>query len=118
MSVFNAGRPVERAKLASGRFLAALQRANPEAVIVLEGYNDLLYADPARGIEAVEMGMSAVAAEARNHHARVFISTLSPTKPGRRHIPLGVIVSANDRLRVVAKGEGAYAHRRLQCAAA
>lgn len=108
VSVFNAGRPVEKAELAAGRFLAALNAANPQAVIVLEGYNDLLYADPAHGIEAVESGVSAVAAEARSHGVRVFISTLAPTKPGRRNIPLGVIASANDRLRVVARGEGAY----------
>jgi lysophospholipase L1-like esterase len=108
VSVFNAGRPVERAELASGRFRDAFNAASPDAVIVLEGYNDLLYADPAHGIDSVEAGVSAIAAEARGHHVRVFISTLAPTKPGRRNIPLGVIASANDRLRVVAKGEGAY----------
>jgi lysophospholipase L1-like esterase len=108
ISVFNAGRPVEKAQSASGRFVAAFNAASPQAVIVLEGYNDLLYADPVEGIPAMELGVSTIAAEARSRGARVFISTLSPTKPGRRNIPLGVIVTANDRLRVVARGEGAY----------
>ena len=107
VSVFNAGLPGEKAQFAGPRFGAAFRAANPDAVIVLEGYNDLLYADPVQGIQAAELGVSALAAEARNHGARVFISTLAPTKPGRRHIPLSVIVSANDRLRVVARGEGA-----------
>ena len=46
--------------------------------------------------------------DARNRGARVFICALTPTKPGRRNIPLSTIFAINERLRVVARGEGAY----------
>jgi lysophospholipase L1-like esterase len=48
-----------------------------------------------------------MAAEARHLGVRVFIALLTPTKPGRRNIPLATIQAENERLRVVARGEGA-----------
>ena len=47
-----------------------------------------------------------LAADARGRRMRVFIALLTPTKPGRRQIPLATIQAANDRLRAVARGEG------------
>lgn len=106
-SVFNGGLSAEKVAYADRRFPATFRAFSPDAVVLLEGFNDLLYVEAAAGIQAVELGMSVIAADARNRGARVFICTLSPTKPGRRHIPLGTIVAANDRLRAVARGEGA-----------
>jgi lysophospholipase L1-like esterase len=107
-AVFNAGLSGEKAAYGDRRLPFEIGKFNPDAVVLLEGYNDLLYADPAQGIQAAELGMSVLAAEARNRGTRVFICTLSPTKPGRRQIPLATIQAANDRLRAVARGEGAY----------
>jgi lysophospholipase L1-like esterase len=107
-AVFNAGLSGEKAAYGDRRLPFEISKYNPDAVVLLEGYNDLLYADPAEGIAAAELGVSVLAAEGRNRHTRVFICTLSPTKPGRRQIPLATIQAANDRLRVVARGEGAY----------
>jgi len=109
-AVFNGGLSGEHAAATSapGRLSFAYRSNSAEAVVLLEGYNDLLYAEPDAGIAAAERGVSVLAGEARGRGARVYIALLTPTKPGRRHIPLATIASANERLRVVARGEGAY----------
>jgi len=109
-TAFNGGLSGERTSATSvpGRLSFAYRSNKAEAVVLLEGYNDLLYAEPAAGIAAVEQGISVLAGEARGQGARVYIALLTPTKPGRRHIPLATVAAANDRLRVVARGEGAY----------
>jgi len=106
--VFNAGLSGEHA-LASNtlpRFTLASRSNNADAVVILEGFNDILYVDPAKGIADAEFGVSVLAADARGRRMRVFIALLTPTKPGRRQIPLATIQAANDRLRAVARGEG------------
>lgn len=106
--VFNAGLSGEKAAAADRRFAPTLGAFSPEAVVILEGSNDLLYADPAAGVDAVQFGVGVIAAEARNRRLRVFICALPPTKPGRRNIALGIVQAANDRLRNLARTEGAY----------
>ena len=106
--VFNAGLSGEKAVNADRRFAPTLGAYNPDAVILLEGANDLLYAEPSAGVESMVAGISVIAAEARNRKLRVFICTLTPTKPGRRNIALGIVAAANDRLRNIARSEGAY----------
>lgn len=109
IAVTNRGRPTERAELALSRFVSVFREDSPEAVVLLEGYNDLIFAETSvLGLQAAEQGVNALAAEARLRGARVFICTLSPTKPGRRQIPMSSIQAENDRLRVAARGEGAY----------
>jgi lysophospholipase L1-like esterase len=107
-AVFNAGLSGEHAFASNTlpRFTFASRVNNADAVVILEGFNDILYADPPRGIADAEFGVSVLAADARNRGMRVFIALLTPTKPGRRQIPLGVVQAANDRLRAVARGEG------------
>ena len=107
--VFNAGLSGEHA-LASKtlpRFTFESRLNNADAVVILEGFNDILYADPAKGIADAEFGVSVLAADARGRGMRAFIALLTPTKPGRRQIPLATVQAANDRLRAVARGEGA-----------
>jgi lysophospholipase L1-like esterase len=107
--VDNEGKPAERSERALGRFVDAFLAHSPQAVILLEGVNDITFAETTgAGIDVAEMGVSALAADARNRHARVFICTLPPTKRGRRQVPMSAIQAFNDRLRVVARGEGAY----------
>ena len=107
--VFNAGLSGEHA-LASKtlpRFTFESRLNNADAVVILEGFNDILYMDPAKGIADAEFGVSVLAADARSRGLRAFIALLTPTKPGRRQIPLATVQAANDRLRAVARGEGA-----------
>ena len=106
--VVNAGLSGEKAAAADRRFPSTFLAYSPDVVVLLEGANDLLYTDSAAGaIASMERGIGVIAADARNRRARIFIALLTPTKPGRRHIPLGIIAAANDRLRAVARGEGA-----------
>lgn len=108
--VINRGKSAEQADRALGRFADDLLATSPEAVILMEGINDIIQADTIGiGIDTAERGVSALAAHARNrHHLRVYICTLPPTKAGRRRVPLSTIQAFNERLRVVARGEGAY----------
>lgn len=108
IEVFNEGRPTERSELALSRFIGTFGLDRPDVVVLLEGYNDIIFAtDGALGIAAAERGVSALAADARNRGARVFVCTLTPGKAGRRQIAPSAILAANDRLRIVARGEGA-----------
>lgn len=107
--VVNEGKPAERAERALGRFVDAFRAHSPEAVILLEGVNDIIAADvTGEGITIAEAGLSALAAEARNRRARVFLCTLPPTRRGRRQVPMSAIQAFNDRVRAIARGEGAY----------
>ena len=107
--VFNAGLGGERAFGSNTlpRFGLAYRVNNADSVVILEGFNDILYKDPVQGIAEAEFGVRVLAASARGQGARVFIALLTPTKPGRRNIPLGIVGAANDRLREVARNEGA-----------
>jgi lysophospholipase L1-like esterase len=106
--VTNRGKSGERSDLALGRFVDSFRADSPQAVILLEGVNDIIFSENAGlGIDTAEKGVSALAADARNRNARVFIVNLPPTKRGRRQVPLSSIQAFNDRLRVVARGEGA-----------
>ena len=107
--VFNAGLSGEHAFGSNTlpRFGLAYRLNNADSVVLLEGFNDILYAEPNQGIAEAEFGVRVLAASARGQGARVFIALLTPTKPGRRMIPLGIVQAANDRLRQVARNEGA-----------
>lgn len=108
ITVVNRGKSAEQAERALGRFVDDFMQNSPEAVIILEGVNDIIAADTSGlGVDTAERGVSALAADARNRRARVFIVDLPPTKAGRRRVPLSTIQAFNDRLRNVARGEGA-----------
>lgn len=108
-TVVNRGKPAEQAARALGRFADDILSNSPEAVIILEGVNDIIVADTgAAGIDAAERGVSELAAHARNRRLRTFLVNLPPTKAGRRRVPISLITSFNERLRVIARGEGAY----------
>ena len=108
LTVINRGKSAEQSERALGRFVDSIKEFSPEAVIILEGVNDIIAAESAAlGIDTAERGVSALAADARNRHLRVYLVTLPPTKAGRRRVPLSTIQAFNDRLRVIARGEGA-----------
>ena len=107
ITVTNAGKGGEFAVEALPRFGGALRLVNSEAVIILEGINDLYRGTPPTNMDDALRGIGTLAAEARNRGVRVYIATLTPTRPGRRYVPIGTVQAANARLRDGARGEGA-----------
>jgi lysophospholipase L1-like esterase len=105
--VANYGLPGERAAVARSRFLSALSAVRPEAVLLMEGYNDIGGgADGAASTAANEIRL--MANEARLQGARVFIATLAPPIPGRqRSISEFFVLDYNNRMRDAASREGA-----------
>jgi len=107
IQVTNAGRSGEGATDGALRFPGVLSSSNADVVLLLEGYNDLsLYGR--RGINVGIAGLDAMAKEARNRGARVFIAALTPSRPGGVNtLDQELIVEYNDRVRTMAAGEGA-----------
>ena len=106
--ITNAGKGGELAIEALPRFSGALRVDNAEAVIILEGINDIYRGSLPDNLENALRGVGTLAAEARNRGVRVYIALLTPTRPGgRRYIPIGIVEAANARLRDAARGEGA-----------
>ena len=108
VTVFNRGLPGEQAWRALSRFIATFVADAPDVVVLHEGYNDYRVADTdVMGIENAVRGITELAGEARRRGARVFICTLAPGRPGRVQIPRSALEVINDRLRQVARSEGA-----------
>lgn len=108
ITVLNRGEIGEQAWRALSRFIAAFSADSPDVVVLLEGYNDFRAADDAvTGINNAAAGISELAGEARRRGARVFICTLTPSRPGRVSIPTSALEVINDRFRQIARGEGA-----------
>lgn len=108
ITVFNRGLPGEQASRALSRFIATFVADAPDVVVLQEGYNDYNQtASDVAGIEGAVRGITELAGEARRRGARVFICTLAPSRPGRVAIPMSALSFINDRLRAVARGEGA-----------
>ena len=108
ISVFNRGLGGEQAWRALSRFIATFVADAPDVVVLHEGYNDYLRAETgAIGIANIELGIRELAGEARRRGARVFICTLAPGRPGRGQIQTSALLDINDRLRTIARNEGA-----------
>jgi lysophospholipase L1-like esterase len=108
ITVFNRGLVGEQASRALSRFIAAFAADAPNVVVLQEGYNDFKVGDTdVIGIANAVAGISELAGEARRRGARVFICTLAPGRPGRAEIQRSTLEAINDRLRNVARGEGA-----------
>lgn len=107
ISVANYGLAGEKAINARNRFFEALNIVRPEAVLLMEGYNDIPGGnDGAASGAASEMRV--MAAEARLRGMRVFIATVAPPRPGgNRSIGQIYIDDYNNRMRALAASEGA-----------
>lgn len=104
--VANYGRGGEKAANARARFIDALNVVRPEAVLLLEGYNDIARGeDGAASTAASEIRN--MAAEARLRGMRVFIATPTPGRPGSKTIADILLLDYANRMRAVAGGEGA-----------
>ena len=108
ITVFNRGEPGEQAWRALSRLIATFVADAPDVVVLQEGYNDYRAADSdVVGIANAILGITELAGEARRRGARVFICTLSPSRPGPKAIPLSALEYINDRYRSIARSEGA-----------
>jgi lysophospholipase L1-like esterase len=106
IGVTNAGRSGEWATEGAKRFPDVMANQRPEAVVLLEGANDLAALGNA-GISPAVLAIEAMAKEARFRNARVFVATLPPPRPGPRALPQSLVQNYNGRLQSVARGEGA-----------
>ncbi|HEX5216979.1 MAG TPA: GDSL-type esterase/lipase family protein [Vicinamibacterales bacterium] len=110
ISVFNEGLGGEKVTdpLSYARFTAALQARRPEALLLLDGYNDLLNfgIDFANDVAFALRDFIRSAKSMGVQH--VFLSTLTPPGPtGPRRIPIAVIQEANFFIQQIAAQEGA-----------
>lgn len=107
IAVANYGVAGEKAINARDRFIAALNIVRPDAVLLMEGSNDI-----AKGEDGAASGAAQeirnMAAEARRRGMRVFIATIAPGRPGlSKTIAPFLITDYNNRMRTVAATEGA-----------
>jgi len=109
ITVFNRGLPGEQASRALSRFITTFIADAPDVVVLMEGYNDVKQnTNDVAGIANAVAGVTELAGEARRRGARVFICTLAPGRPGGRiEIMRSALDFINDRLRQVARSEGA-----------
>jgi lysophospholipase L1-like esterase len=107
IEVVNAGWPGEWAEDGAIRLPGMMSNARPEAVLLLEGMNELL-ALGAPGVPRAARAIDLMAKEIRGRGARAFLATLPPTRPlGPRAVPLELVQSLNAQIRSTASGEGA-----------
>jgi lysophospholipase L1-like esterase len=105
IEVINAGLSGEWAQDGVLRLPGVLTANRPEAVLILEGMNDIGASNgPANAGSAIEM----LAQIVRARGARLFLATLPPSRPGGvRSIPISLTTSVNARIRLIAASQGA-----------
>jgi lysophospholipase L1-like esterase len=106
LEMFNAGLSGEWAEDGVLRLPGVLANQRPQAVLLLEGANDLSAVGNA-GVQTAWRSIDAMAKEIRGRGARVFLATLPPSRPGLRAVPLTLIQTLNTNIRATARGEGA-----------
>jgi lysophospholipase L1-like esterase len=107
ITVPNEGKSGERAAEGVARLSAVLATHKPGALLLLHGYNDLLNDGLAAAIP-VASGLGDMVRLARaSGVAHVFVSTITPSRPGSRQIPQAVILETNFQIRQMAAVEGA-----------
>jgi lysophospholipase L1-like esterase len=105
MEVFNYGFGGEKVVNARNRFFSALSATLPDALLLMEGANDIpLGEDGAASSAAQEI--SVWVAEAKARGIRVFLATPTPGKPGSRQIQPILLVDYSDRMRRIAAVQG------------
>ncbi len=107
IEVINAGRSGEWAEDGARRLPGVLSTTRPEAVLLLQGLNDL-QALSAPGVPRAARAIELMAKEIRGRGLRPFLATLPPSRPQvPRAVPNELIQSLNAQIRTTAVGEGA-----------
>lgn len=107
IAVVNEGLGGERATESLPRLASALDRHRPQVLLLLNGYNDLLHdgEDAANDVgEAIRDSIRDARGAGVQH---VVVSTLPPSRPGKRQIATAVIEETNRFIRQVTAAEGA-----------
>jgi lysophospholipase L1-like esterase len=108
MRVINEGRGGERATEGVARLGALLPQHRPDAVLLLEGYNDLIH-DGAAAAGPIAEAMRQDIRLARGAGVRyIFLSQLTPPGVGKRMLPPNAIVQTNALIAQVAAAEGVF----------
>lgn len=92
------------------RLPTALSRDRPQAMLLLEGINDL-NGSGGDAISTVISGLRTMVRQGRGSGIPVFLSTILPERPGGSRAQPGAIVAippTNDQIRQLATAEGAY----------
>lgn len=107
IEVINSGVPGEGAEAGARRLPGVMANARPQVLLLLEGANELSAYGQA-GVNRAWMAIDTMAKEGRNRGARVFLATLTPSRPGGKNtLATQNILALNDRIRTTAAGEGA-----------
>lgn len=107
VSVLDEGIGGKRVDVALKRLPSVLSSDRPEALLLLEGVNDL-NAFGAVAIPAVVSGLQAMVRDGRARGVPVFLGTLLPQRPrGSRAFAPTLIEPANQQIRAMASAEGA-----------
>jgi lysophospholipase L1-like esterase len=105
--VSNQGVGGEHAADGASRFVRTIRNENPDAVLLLEGVNDIS-ALGERGASLALAAMDTMCKEARNRRVAVFLATLPPERDGSvRALSRSILDRYNEDLRRLARGEGA-----------
>jgi lysophospholipase L1-like esterase len=106
--VVNEGNPGELASLEGiQRFRSVLLRHRPEIVLIMEGTNDLGFAQ--NGSNVAINALRAMIVEARSQQVRLALATIPPQRAGgakRRDATAMMVPAFNDRVRALAGSEG------------
>jgi len=107
IAITNAGLSGEWAADGARRFPAVMSALRPEAVLLLEGANDLAALGPG-GLSPAASAVESMAREARFRGARVLMATLPPSRAGGRSaLSTALLQTYNSRVQAIARGEGA-----------
>jgi len=117
--VKNRGNSGDTSGVSLMKLAGLLSTDRPEAVLLLTGYNDMtgpcaVGADNAAGcdaaIDTIEINLRDLIRHSREYPTvrYVFVSTLTPSRPGRLAIDNSAIIDANDHVRLQAAAEGAF----------
>lgn len=103
----NSGVPGERATIGVGRLPGVLATHRPQALLLLDGYNDLLN-DGAAAVQPVTDALRDMVRIARSAGVpHVFVSTVTPGRSGTHFIAPAAILDTNARIRLMTIAEGA-----------
>jgi lysophospholipase L1-like esterase len=107
LQVTNAGRPGEWAEDGALRLPGVLSSNRPEAVLLLQGVNEL-FALGVPGVARASRAIDTMAREVRGRGARLFLATLPPSRStGPAAVTNTLIQSLNAQIRTTARGENA-----------
>jgi len=103
ISVVNAGAGGERLLEGALRFEDAFEAHRPDAVLLMEGVNDLLTLGPDVSAQLLQF----MAQHAMSRNTRVFLGSMLPTITGRqRSQPVPQLTALNSRLQAMAIQQG------------